>query len=232
MGESLLDKARRLHQLAGEVKAVRSAMDNARRLQNRAAELRKALDEPVLSAQTWRACATAGVDDLRTPDHTGLAQAIANLRRGLDAGESPGALDTDFNTVKHALAAVARQTDNSIADAWPRFANARAEEAGVRSVRMLPPSVQQRLTSAIVEVEEGRTAPPRNPSQVKMFLRQVAWLRQEISEVGGAEVPEQLEPVFEALNRGGFSLRKLTAEQLRLLQAHDLADGLVVRWQA
>ncbi|MFG1757038.1 hypothetical protein [Micromonospora echinofusca] len=231
MGESLLNKARRLHQLAGEVKAVRSALDNARRLQNRAAELRKALDEPALSTRTWHACAAAGVDDLVRPDHTGLAQAVANLRRGLEAGEPPSDLGTSFNTVKHALAAVARQTDSSIADAWPRFANAKAEEVGIRSVRMLPPSVQQRLASAILEMEQSRRAAPRNPSQVKMFLRQVAWLREEISEVGGADVPAQLEPVFNALNREGFPLRKLTAEQFRLLQEHDLADGLVVRWQ-
>ncbi|WP_410820449.1 hypothetical protein [Micromonospora sp. 050-3] len=231
MGESLLDKARRLNQVAGEVKAVRSAMDNARRLQNRASELRKALVEPDLAAQTWRACLKAGVDGLQTPDHTALVQAVAYLRRGLDA-EASADLDASFDTVKRALAAVARQTDSLTAEAWPGFAKAKAEEAGIRSVRMLPPSVQKTLTYAIADVERARGAVPRNPSQVDMFLRQVTWLRREINDVRGTKLPTQLEAVFEALSGGSFPLRDMTAEQFRLLQEHGLANDLVVRWQA
>ncbi|HET8658046.1 MAG TPA: hypothetical protein VFM55_03505 [Micromonosporaceae bacterium] len=230
MDDSLLDKAQRLQAIAGEVRAALGALHDARRLASRASDLRTAVTAPALAAQTWHACAEAGVPDLTAPQDAGLASAVTNLRQRLDAGEPPP--DSDFDTIRHGLAALARRTDEAIAQAWPRFARSKAEAAGLASVRVLPPATRQSLTATITAVEQAMTPPPANPSQVQAFAHNLAQLERQMGDARVRELPAPLVQVFDRLGTGGFPLRELTAQQLRLLHEHGFADDLVLRWTA
>jgi hypothetical protein len=229
MTESLLDQARRLQEVAGEVKAAKSAVQHARRLQNRASDLRAALDATLSAAQTWLACREAGAADLKTPDDAGLARTIAALGQRLKTDEPPP--DPDFDAVKHGLQALARRTTDAVARAWPVFARSKAA-ATLASVRVLPPAARRSLSETIIAVDQVLTTPPTNAAQVRMFLRNAFTLEQEVSAARLHDLPAPLVPVLERLGDGGLPLSELTDEQLRLLRDRGLADGLVVRWTA
>ncbi|GAA0742606.1 hypothetical protein [Dactylosporangium roseum] len=229
MSESLLDKARRLQELAAEVKAAKNAVQHAKRLQNRARDLRAALDAPSSAAQTWIACRAAGAADLPMPDDAGLARAMADLGRRLKASEPPP--DTDFDAVENGLLAWARRTNDAVARAWPAFARSKAATA-LASVRVLPPAARQSLSETISAVEQALTRPPTNAAQVRMFLRNAAAVEREVSAARLQDLPAPLLPVLERLGDGGIPLSELTDEQVRLLRERGLADDLVVRWTA
>lgn len=228
MSESLLGQARRLQEFAAEVKAAKNAVQHARRLQNRASDLRTALDAPSSAAQTWIACREAGVADLPTPDDAGLAPTIADLGRRLKTAEPPP--DADFDAVKNGLLALARRTNDAVAQAWPTFARSKA--AALASVRVLPPAARQSLSETITAVEQALTRPPTNAAQVRMFLRNAAAVEREVSAARLQDLPAPLVPVLERLGDGGLPLSELTDEQVRLLRERGLADDLVVRWTA
>jgi hypothetical protein len=228
MSESLLEKARRLQVIAGEARAVLNARHDAKRLANRVTDLQTALTTTRLAAQTWRACAEANVPGLPVPHGGGLTQALTELRRQLDTGDPPP--DTDFDAVKHGLAALANRTHEAIAQAWHSFAQSTANSAGLGSSRMLPPTTRHTLDSTITSVDQAIAATPTNPSQVAAFVRHVTTLKQQIDAARVQDLPAPLVPVFDKLGGEGLPLGELTAEQLRLLHEGGFADNLVVRW--
>src|SRR5262249_35222238 len=210
--ESLLDKARRLQQVAGEVKAVKAAIQHASRLQARADDLRAALNDPTRATETWLECRQAGVADLPKPADMRLADAVAELARRLKPADPPP--DADFDAVKHGLRTMARRTTDAITQAWPAFARSKAA-AGLASVRVLPPVARRSLGETITAVEQAITRPPDSPAQVRLFLRHVATLDREAGAAHVQDLPAPLLPVLEQLGDEGFPLSKLTDEQLR-----------------
>lgn len=230
MDESLLGKARRLQAIAKDVQAVLKARLDAKRLASRTTDLQQALTRVEHAKLTWQACAEAGVPGLPAPHNERLSQLVTELGRRLDAGTPPP--DEDFEDLKRGLADLTKRTNKAIANVWPRFARSKAESAGLASVRVLPPATKQTMSRTIEAVERAITAPPANPSQVEAFVHIVAELERQINDAQVRDLPASLVPVFERLGSGGFPLRELTTEQLRLLYEGGFTENLILRWNA
>ncbi len=228
MGESLVDKAHRLREVAGEAIATRDALRDAQRLGKRSEELRAAMAAPASAKLTWEACVGADVPNLQAPDDAGLSPAVADVQRRLDAEDLPP--DSAFDVLKHGLAAFAHHIDEAVAQAWQPFARSKAASAGFASVQVLPPATRQSLSRTVTEIERAVAAPPAGRAQVDAFARNLAILEREVDQARVRDLPAQLKLVFDQLGDAGFPLSELTAEQLRLLQENGLADDLVLRW--